>query len=644
VNSIRRWILAGFVLLVSCEPAHTPFIRDGLERGQDRTEQWITEATRPDVAAATAISLGYLERLRLGLGSPFRLADQALHDPRLDEENRRDVAWAILSRTLDREAYIVEPAVLDGIAPDAHMAKLHLRFIEDAIRSAPHPRAGELAVRMAYTRAARNGMVSEAIPAVTARVAALFRDRELAMADVSRLLVAAADSAFDPLSRISDWRVERRFAVEAPLVSRATPETERAATAQAERMIPLISQLAANDAQETRAVARSSLLQPFSALRLANLTRSANLPPQAPVAVSVAAERAFVLDDPSSGADARAGRERFVENAVSEEAFAAEYALPGRAPHGGAMARTALSVAVALRAYAQEPVWFPGFPAPDAEQLAAAHGLVEVRFAADIPDSWQPYYLRMIDGALVDLRSVLPALDLGGLRINVSRAGIRDGMLALHDPRRRRLILPPESGAGTIAHEIAHDIDGQVALVRYGVRGDYASDGAVRSPRDPLALRLIDLARASDDPDAIREASKHDQRPAEIFARNVEWLVAAALAERGVSNGYLTSIQDDVLTGYGSARPPRAITAEALVLVLDEVAPLDRATRDAFLARYATIGVDTAHVETTSTPRSRFALEQTTPLRPPIPVIRSAPPLHRERPAVLLHNRPSDRE
>jgi hypothetical protein len=385
VNSIRRWILAGFVLLVSCEPAHTPFIRDGLERGQDRTEQWITEATRPDVAAATAISLGYLERLRLGLGSPFRLADQALHDPRLDEENRRDVAWAILSRTLDREAYIVEPAVLDGIAPDAHMAKLHLRFIEDAIRSAPHPRAGELAVRMAYTRAARNGMVSEAIPAVTARVAALFRDRELAMADVSRLLVAAADSAFDPLSRISDWRVERRFAVEAPLVSRATPETERAATAQAERMIPLISQLAANDAQETRAVARSSLLQPFSALRLANLTRSANLPPQAPVAVSVAAERAFVLDDPSSGADARGGRERFVENAVSEEAFAAEYALPGRAPHGGAMARTALSVAVALRAYAQEPVWFPGFPAPDAEQLAAAHGLVEVRFAADIP-------------------------------------------------------------------------------------------------------------------------------------------------------------------------------------------------------------------------------------------------------------------
>src|SRR5256885_7012387 len=31
------------------------------------------------------ISLGYLERLRLGLGSPFRLVDEALNDPRSEE-------------------------------------------------------------------------------------------------------------------------------------------------------------------------------------------------------------------------------------------------------------------------------------------------------------------------------------------------------------------------------------------------------------------------------------------------------------------------------------------------------------------------------------------------------------------------------
>src|SRR5690242_8406552 len=43
--------------------------------------------------SATSVALGYLERLRLGLGSPFRLVDFALDDPRLDDSTRTRLAW-----------------------------------------------------------------------------------------------------------------------------------------------------------------------------------------------------------------------------------------------------------------------------------------------------------------------------------------------------------------------------------------------------------------------------------------------------------------------------------------------------------------------------------------------------------------------
>src|SRR5882672_7493084 len=42
-----------------------------------------------------AIALGYLERMRLGFGSPFRLVDEALTDPRLDTTMSERTAWAL---------------------------------------------------------------------------------------------------------------------------------------------------------------------------------------------------------------------------------------------------------------------------------------------------------------------------------------------------------------------------------------------------------------------------------------------------------------------------------------------------------------------------------------------------------------------
>ncbi len=622
MESIRRWVFAGIAVVVACEPGLAPSMRRGLERGHEAADQWIASAAMPGVSAPTAISVGYLERLRLGMGSPFRLADQALSDPRLDATNQRLLAWAILARTLDRQAYQIDPASLDGItrtisvcsragapspAPGCSRLSararagteraaglLHLELIDDVIRESDDPRAGELAVRLVYAQAASEGVLDAGSPQLAAQAAALLRDRELAREDVLGLLTAAGETRVDPLRLLGRWRIERRFAVEAPPIRSLSDGVEQEALASASRIGQDVRRITLGSGPDVPAEPRTaSLIGPAAARRLATIADSAIQPPQAPVAIAVAATRTELLETSEAGRTSRAARERFFEKAVSEEAFAAEYALLEQSTAGAktslpAAARTALSVAIALRAYAQEPVWFPGFPGPSPDEIEARHGLTEVAFAEGVPASWQPYYLRVIDLALTDLRRVLPALDLTGLRVNISRKGIREGTLALHDPRRRRLILPPESGAGTIAHEIAHDLDWQVALGRYGVRGDYASDGAVRSPRDALAIRLTDLAHTAGNASDGNAAATHLRRPTEILARNVDWFVAAALAAQGRSNGYLTSIQDDVLTGYGSARPPDITggAGEALIEVLDQVAPLDPLTREAFLTRY----------------------------------------------------------
>src|SRR5688500_18246742 len=57
------------------------------------------------VSAVDAVAATYLERLRLGLGSPFRLIDYALADRMLSDSVRRLVAYAVLDRTLDGDTY-----------------------------------------------------------------------------------------------------------------------------------------------------------------------------------------------------------------------------------------------------------------------------------------------------------------------------------------------------------------------------------------------------------------------------------------------------------------------------------------------------------------------------------------------------------
>jgi hypothetical protein len=604
----RRIIPIAFALAAAaCAPDGPaglgPDVRQELDRGRDVAVQWIAAGRSGSASTEAIVALGYLERLRLGLGSPFRLADFALQDPRLDDATRADLGWAILARTIDRAAYQVEDVALDritfsGIDPRHAVGREHTRLIEGAIRESRDPRSGELAVRLAYAMSAAEGTISSRGPELATRAAALVRDREVARADALLLLRQAEESKADPLALLSRWRNERRFQVEAPLLAGLSPSAELAALDLAPRLARALRELPRRmDAARPRTSGPAlSLLDDEAATRLDAAADTLDMPPQTPIVVAIQSMRRELVTATGLSAEEEQLRKRFVEHALSEERFAAAYArLPRRGPSEATPAIVALGAAVAMRAYAQESVWFPGSAGPSNRELEERFGIASIRFGPTVSPAWRPYYRRMLEVALTDLYRVLPSLDLRGLNVVFGRdAALGETTLALHDPRGRRLILPPSTAAGTIAHEVAHDLDWQVALKRYRVRGDYASDRAVRS-RDGFAVRMSDLAGASLEP-ATREDpfASHGRRPAEVFARNVDWFVAVALAAEGRMNGYLTSVQDDVLTGYGTVQSPdiSGAAGTALISILDEVAPVYPGTRERFLEGY---GLNRAH-------------------------------------------------
>lgn len=623
MSGARKYVTLVLVVLSSAFLACQRMDRDGLgpdlERGLAGGRAFATQLavearTDPEVSPATAVALGYLERLRLGLGSPFRLIDHALRDPRLADSVRVRLGWALLARTLDGDAYDVDPAALAraavaGTRPTPVIGRAHAELISSAIREARDPRGGELAVRLAYALAAAEGSVGSRGAMLAAQAAALYRDRELARRDALELLRAAEAERSDPLALLSAWRAERRFSVEAPSLRPLPAASEQEAMELAPRLAAAIRSLAprlgANDGSPARMVAaaiggrgesasfrrRSSWLTPNAAAALAAVADSFNAPPQAPIVVAVDMYRRELVPPTADapGSDLRRG---FAERARNEERFAAEYALlmAGDSTASVVGAMTALAAAVGMRTHAQEEVWFPGFGGPSRRELEERFGLASITFADDVPAAWRPYYRRMLEQALSDLNRVLPSLSVRGLRVHFGQSDRRGGTLALHDPTRRTIYLPPATGSGTIAHEVAHDLDWQVALQRYRVRGDYATDRATRGQRDRLAVSLRGLTTASllaPEP-GDRTPPEHSRRPAEVFARNVDWFVVVALASEGRMNGYLSSVQDDVLTGYGTVTPPDVTGAAgaALIAILDEVAPVHPETREMYLIGY----------------------------------------------------------
>jgi hypothetical protein len=565
-----------------------------LEDGQQAAVQWVALArARVDVDEPTAVAAGYIERLRLGLGSPFRLVDYALADPRLPDTTRIRVAWALIARTISREAYHVDPAAIDpigtrGLISSPGGGRYHLDLIDGAIRQATDPRAGELAVRIAYSLAAAEGALAATAPDLAARAASLIRDRELARSDALRLLGAARAQGQDPLRLLVRWRAEREFAVERPAMDALPAASELHALQMAPRLARFVA-----DPGVRRVPGRvpegqqGASLGLAAALRLERSADSLHMPPVAPIAVATRMLREVLTERPGIEPAERAARAAFIEQATTEEGFVAGLArLRRRSPHDLGPAAAALAVAVAMRSLAQEPVWFPGFGGPANRELQERYGLAAIAFGEDVDPEWRPYYRRMLDLSLSDLARVLPALRLDGLRVVFTDQGRPESTLALHDPKARRLFLPPASAGGAIAHEIAHDLDWQVALRRYRVRGDYATDRATRLGGDRLATRVQDLAGALTDTDPDR--SLHSRRPAEVFARNVDWFVVVALAAQGRSNGYLSSAQDEMLTGHGTVRPPdiSGVAGQALIAILDEVAPIYPETRSFFEKRY----------------------------------------------------------
>src|SRR5690606_658983 len=137
---------------------------------------------------------------------------------------------------------------------------------QDAIGESADPRAGELAVRLGYSLAAAEGSLGENAPRIAARVAALVRDRELAMADAREVLDSARHSGTDALQLVQRWRAERRLRSETPFLAPLAGMVERHALDIAPRLAESLRELAVESRQKPRrqvqANVRTSLLTP----------------------------------------------------------------------------------------------------------------------------------------------------------------------------------------------------------------------------------------------------------------------------------------------------------------------------------------------------------------------------------------------
>jgi hypothetical protein len=602
-------LLAAILLifgLAGC-PAEAPVrysadINELLARGGAYVES-LTQRGSAELSDAQIVQLGYVERARLGLGSPFRLIAFVQRDTRIEEADRRLLSYGILALALEGRTYEVDPAVLDLLrlktATSFDMGQRHLQLIERVIETAPTASSGERAVRIGYGIADAERVTAPVPPGVITQVAALVSDRRRSQRDAMDLLRTATYANADPLELLEAWRRERRFRVERPA---QTPTNlrweafEARRGAQLAQELRLMSQtLGAATVHFPRLRGRiaerpAGWLSAENARRLAQIGREHNYPAQAPVAVAVMMNRSALnaLSGPEPGhADAI---QHFATEAINEERFAAEYNVlrSAAAVHDVQLSLVALQAATIFRVWNQEEPWFPGDPAPSVRDVVARFGLEAIEFDASVPASWRPYYTRMLAYALSDLRSVAPTVSLRELTFHIGPLPPERRALALHQPRFRRIILPPHTGAGTIAHEIAHELDRQLARRRYGLRHAYATDLGAEGRGDRITRSVNSLSAAFGPAPGDTLASAHATRAAEIFARGFDWFVAILLARDGRVGGYLSSFQDPAITGYGTTRGQEVgfTAVPALLELLENVAPVGPEARQWSLERF----------------------------------------------------------
>ena len=542
----------------------------------------LTEIAPADGNRRAAIAWGYAERLRLGLESPFHLIDAAGRDPRLTVEERRTVAWALLARVARGETHVIDPAALDGLGPAEASRSVtgeqHLRLIEQAVIGADNPRAAELAVRFAYTLAVAERLLDGSAPVLAAEAAALLADREIARREASEVVRTARFA--DPLDVVRRRRNRRGFYVERPALLSPTRAIERTAIAMTE---PLLASLRGMRPEAANADAPEDIDSVTVRLAPRLFAAGAQVPPAAPLAVTV--QRYLPL--------VRAQAPRIDHDALArtrngEMLVAVTHVSGVGRQQRRAVGRMLLAAGVAMRSLGQERVWFPTDSGPTALGLAAELGVADIVFDREVPIEWRPYYLRSLASSVRDLRRVFPSLELTKLHVRFRLNAPADSALAMHDPRTRTLHLPIYTAGGTLSHELAHDLDRQSAadLGFAGYRSDIVArggekaNGRASSASGRLAASLRALTEElSESP---RAASGLTERPAEIFATRVDWFVANALARQGVSSGFLSAVQDELLTGHvvhpqrlrGSGRARSVLTA---LEGMTAVAPFARA-------------------------------------------------------------------
>ncbi len=532
---------------------------------------------------ALTVGISYLERLRLGLGSPFRLVDQALDDPRFEADPalRTRVVWALLGRLRRGDAYVVDSMALDGLGPwdaDGHGATgaQQLALIEHTVESASDPRAGEMAVRLAYMIAAGKASVAPPAVGVATEAAALVRDRLLAQQDLANLLTDATrdPEGRDVLTLLEDRREAGTFRVERPAAEPLNAEIRTEAMNAVPALVKALDTLERTPDPRLTPRSTSPLLGPRFAARAHVL--GADLPPAAPIVV------ASRLRSDREGLNTNEETRVASYDAVTSESDSARRVA----------ARSMLSDAVAMRAFAQQHPWLPGDSTVSAAELAAEFELASVTFDRDVPRAWRAYYLGELETSLHDMQHVFPALSFAGLHVQFGNQPLPDSALAMHDPRTRTLELSVASSAGTIAHELSHDLDWQTARHMYANGRGYSTDRAMADKRGALAASVRGLAEAR----VIRgvsgagpSAPSANDRPAELFARSVDWFVASTLALQGRSNGFLTAVQDPMLPGYAAGAPAAvgAAGAQSLLGALAQMTFVPDSARDAFESEWS---------------------------------------------------------
>lgn len=534
-------------------------VRDALADGRhldDSLHASVRAGRNSRLSFPSAIALGYLARLQFGLGSPFRLVDLARTDPRLPIAWRSRLAHALLARLADdRGAMRALPHALDiAMVSDSGAGSALLRVVDSVmVREGDSPLALD-AIRIAAAQESARGAIRPgAVPLIDAAALLAF-DRVRARRDVERAITAASRADGDLLQIVATWRVERRFAVERPLLADVVPSPRRIA-ARLPAMVAAMER--ATQLRDSFPSAPDGITLPVDAATAMSMLISIRTRPAQPQV------RLSVLDAMIVAADRRAASTpsivHMLNAANNEETLAMAVATTAGDSVLSPMAAAATLLATqGMRTLAQEAPFHPGTLALKPAQVIERLGLASLSFGRDVPEAWQPYYAREFAAAVDALHDVFPSASFVGLNVHIGDR-VLAGALAVHDPRTRTLTLPLATGFGAVGHELMHDLDWQSARDYANREGTYATDNAVRaSLAQPIAAPLARLAEFVPLGATANAYTTEARRPAELLARGADWFLATALARQGRTNGALSAVQDGWVRGYASAAGPEA--------------------------------------------------------------------------------------